>query len=246
MAEITAITPQVKDKDRCNIYVDGRFYCGLKLETALAHRLKAGQQVDLAELDAIQAENETSQALDKAMTHLSASMKTEKQVRDYLKKKGYVDAVCDQVLEKLRGYGFVDDAEYCAQYIRSAGKDKGARLIALELKKRGATVRLNTNGQANMIHKRDVTAELAEAVDKINVSLNEATAEEYVKLCKPAFGEAAFEGLQDFAKRCAARGIDTWFSVVDVIGEEKIAKCREIAKSCGVALRVREYIADSE
>ena len=45
---------------------------------------------------------------------------------------------------------------------------------------------------------------------------------------------------------CAARGIDTWFSVVDVIGEEKIAKCREIAKSCGVALRVREYIADSE
>ena len=140
MPEITAITPQVKDKDRCNIYVDGRFYCGLKLETALAHRLKAGQQVDLAELDAIQAENETSQALDKAMTHLSASMKTEKQVRDYLKKKGYVDAVCDQVLEKLRGYGFVDDAEYCAQYIRSAGKDKGARLIALELKKRGVWI----------------------------------------------------------------------------------------------------------
>ena len=107
-------------------------------------------------------------------------------------------------------------------------------------------MRLNTNGQANMIHRRDVSAELAEAVDKINVSLNEATAEEYAKLCKPAFGEAAFEGLQDFAKKCAARGIDTWFSVVDVIGEEKIAKCREIAKNCGVALRVREYIADSE
>ena len=118
--------------------------------------------------------------------------------------------------------------------------------IGRELKRRGATVRLNTNGQANMIHRRDVSAELAEAVDKINVSLNEATAEEYAKLCKPAFGEAAFEGLQEFAKRCAARGIDTWFSVVDVIGAEKIAKCREIAKNCGVALRVREYIADSE
>ena len=118
--------------------------------------------------------------------------------------------------------------------------------IGRELKKRGATVRLNTNGQANMIWKRDVTAELASAVDKINVSLNEATAEEYVKLCKPSFGAAAFEGLQDFAKKCAARGIDTWFSVVDVIGEEKIEKCREIAKNCGVALRVREYIADSD
>ena len=30
MSDITAITPQVKDKERCNIYVDGKFYCGLK------------------------------------------------------------------------------------------------------------------------------------------------------------------------------------------------------------------------
>lgn len=137
MPEITAITPQSKDKERCNVYVDGRFYCGMKLETVLSHRLRAGEHIELSELDAIQEENESAQAFDRALTHLSASMKTEKQVRDYLHKKGYVDAVCDRVLEKLRGYGFVDDAEYCAQYIRSAGKDKGARLIALELKKRG-------------------------------------------------------------------------------------------------------------
>ena len=48
--------------------------------------------------------------------------------------------------------------------------------------------------------------------------------------------------MQDFAKKCAARGIDTWFSVVDVIGEDKIALCRQIAEKCGVTLRVRPYI----
>ena len=137
MSDITAITPQVKDKERCNIYVDGKFYCGLKLETALRYRLKAGEPIDLAKLDEIQLENEKSQALDKAMTHLSASMKTEKQMRDYLAKKGYVPAVCDHVLEKLRGYGFVDDAEYGRQYARFAARGKGARLIALELKQKG-------------------------------------------------------------------------------------------------------------
>ena len=118
--------------------------------------------------------------------------------------------------------------------------------IGAELKKRGAVVRLNTNGLGSMIAKRDISADLARAVDKINVSLNEASAEDYVKLCKPAFGAAAFEGLQDFAKKCAARGIDTWFSVVDIIGAEKIQKCREIAANCGVTLRVRPYIADSD
>ena len=40
MALITEISPQVKDKERCNIYVDGRFYCGLRLETAVRCRLR--------------------------------------------------------------------------------------------------------------------------------------------------------------------------------------------------------------
>ena len=115
--------------------------------------------------------------------------------------------------------------------------------VAAALKARGAATRLNTNGQANMIWKRDVSGELKGKIDKINVSLNEATAKDYAALCRPAFGEAAFEGLQDFARRCAAQGIETWFSVVDIIGEEKIAACREIAKRCGVTLKVRPYIA---
>ena len=115
--------------------------------------------------------------------------------------------------------------------------------VAAALKARGAVTRLNTNGQANMIWKRDVSGELKGKIDKINVSLNEATAKDYAALCRPAFGEAAFEGLQDFARRCAAQGIETWFSVVDIIGEEKIAACREIAKRCGVTLKVRPYIA---
>lgn len=138
MAQITAITPQVKDKERVNVYVDGRFYCGMRLETVMASRLKVGDEIAPERLDEIQEENERAQALDKAMTHLSSTMKTEKQMRDFLKKKGYVDGVCDYVLEKLREYRFVDDAQYCAQYAETAGRNMGARRIALELKQRGA------------------------------------------------------------------------------------------------------------
>ena len=137
MPEITDITPQKKDKERCNIYVDGSFFCGMRLDTVLLHSLKAGMHVEEEELAAIQLESEKTQALDKAMRHLSATMKTEKQMRDFLKKKGYLPAVCDHVVEKLRGYGFLDDAEYSAQYVQQAGRRKGARLIALELKSRG-------------------------------------------------------------------------------------------------------------
>lgn len=134
MSEITEISPQVKDKNRCNIYVDGSFYCGMKLETAVRSRLKVGQHVEKAFLDEIQLENEKSEAMDRALNFLSASMKTGRQVTDYLKKKGYVPAVCEYVRERLEGYGYVDDAEYCRAYLASASKTKGRRLLEAELK----------------------------------------------------------------------------------------------------------------
>ena len=82
MSEITAITPQVKDKTRCNIFVDGRFYCGLTLEAAVRSRLKAGQTIDPARLAEIQLESERGAALDKALHFIAATQKTEKQIQD--------------------------------------------------------------------------------------------------------------------------------------------------------------------
>ena len=137
MGEITAITPQVKDKTRCNIFVDGRFYCGLTLEAAMKNRLKAGQTVDPATLSKIQMESEKSTAFDKALNFISAAQKTEKQVREYLAGKGYLPAVADYVMEKMREYGFLDDGGYAQSYASSAVRRKGVRLIKMELKAKG-------------------------------------------------------------------------------------------------------------
>lgn len=136
MSTITSIEPQIKDKTRCSIYVDGRFYCGIKLEVAVKYRLKAGMTVDKTYLDGIQLETEKSQALDKALTHISASPKTRKQIADFLSKKGYVEAVIGYVFERLDYYGYADDRQYCRMYAESvSGKSKKA--IEAELLKRG-------------------------------------------------------------------------------------------------------------
>lgn len=138
MSQITSIEPQVKDKTRCSVFIDGRFYCGIKLEVAIKYRLKAGMEIEKKELDEIQLETEKVQATDKALTHISASMKTEKQLRDFLTKKGYVEAVVDYVMEKMHYYGYVDDGAYCRAYIGGiSGKSK--RAIEVELLKRGVS-----------------------------------------------------------------------------------------------------------
>ena len=137
MSEITAITPQKRDKTRCNIEIDGKFYCGMKLDTVLANGLKAGINVDPNELSRLQLESEKLTALDKALKHISVSMKTEKEIRVFLKSKGYLQDVSDYVLDKMKEYGYVDDETYASSYVEGASKRKGSRLIQLELKQKG-------------------------------------------------------------------------------------------------------------
>lgn len=136
MARITSIEPQVKDRTRCSVFIDGRFYCGIKLEVAVKYRLKAGMEIEKSELDKIQLETEKVQATEKALMHVSVSPKTEKQMRDFLVKKGYVGTVVEYVMDKLRYYGYVNDREYCKAYSGSvSGKSK--RAMEAELLKRG-------------------------------------------------------------------------------------------------------------
>lgn len=115
--------------------------------------------------------------------------------------------------------------------------------VARELKevRPDMPIRINTNGQANMIHHFDVTPELAGLIDTVSISLNAKNAVEYEKICHSDFGEAAFDGLLDFAKRAKAHIPHVVLTVVDVLPEADIEACREIAKNVGVEFRVRKY-----
>ncbi|MBE5040384.1 TIGR04100 family radical SAM protein [Ructibacterium gallinarum] len=104
-------------------------------------------------------------------------------------------------------------------------------------------IRINTNGQANLICKRDVTPEMAGCIDCVSISLNAENPEKYQKLCQSEFGgETAFSGILDFAARAVKYVPEVVFSVVDIMPEAEIEACRKIAQDCGVKFRVREFI----
>lgn len=139
MKKITDIKPQVKAPTRCNIYLDNVFYCGLELETVMKNRLKIGQEVEPSFLDEIQSESELIRATEKALALISKSQKTQKQVKDYLLKKGYTESTAERVIQKLLDYKYLSDGDYASQYARSQSKTKGKKLIGLELRKRGVS-----------------------------------------------------------------------------------------------------------
>ena len=106
-------------------------------------------------------------------------------------------------------------------------------------------IRLNTNGQANLIAERDVTAEFAGRVDVISVSLNAPTAKGYDAICHSRYGEAAFDALLDFAVKAKPYCKKVVFSVVDEsLTNAEIDACRDLSEKLGIELRVREMIRE--
>lgn len=112
--------------------------------------------------------------------------------------------------------------------------------VAGELKRRGYRIRINTDGQANMVHGRDILPELAGLVDSMSVSLNASDAETYNRLCNSPFGEIGFDGVCEFIRAAASRVPQVIASAVTVPGIN-IEECRTLAESLGAEFRAREF-----
>ncbi|MBQ3970398.1 MAG: radical SAM protein, partial [Clostridia bacterium] len=117
---------------------------------------------------------------------------------------------------------------------------------AAYLRSKGIKTRLNTNGLGSLIHKRDIAYEICDNIDFISISLNASNAQKYNDIVHPSFGLKSFDAMLDFGRECRKYTENVMFTVVDVIGQEEIALCREVAQSVGVPLRVRTYTANYE
>ena len=109
------------------------------------------------------------------------------------------------------------------------------------LKKHNLPLRLNTNGQGNMINRRDIVPQLEELFDRISVSINGYDRESYNRLCRPDAGGEAFDSVVDFLRKSAASGMECTATVVNVPGLE-IGRCRELVEGIpGAGFRVRTF-----
>ena len=112
--------------------------------------------------------------------------------------------------------------------------------VAAQLKRRGLRVRINTDGQANLVHGRNVLPELSGLVDALSVSLNASDPDTYQKLCNTPYGPAGFQAVCDFLREAPKYIPEVTASAVTVPGLE-VEKVRELARKLGVLFREREY-----
>ncbi len=115
------------------------------------------------------------------------------------------------------------------------------KTVAAELKKKGAKIRIDTDGQANLVYGRNILPELKGLVDAVSVSLNAENAEKYHRLCRSPFGEKGFEGVLNFLREAKKFIPEVTATVLTMPGVD-LEACRRLAEDeLGVKFRPRAY-----
>ena len=106
------------------------------------------------------------------------------------------------------------------------------------------SLRVNTNGLGNLINGRDITKELCENVDSLSVSLNAPNSERFQQITRNVYGEKSFDEMLSFTEKCVAYGTPVRLTVVDILSQEEIKECAEIASKLGAKFDARKYIKE--
>ncbi len=163
--KVTAIKHQVKRADRYSIYVDDKYIFSLSETELLNTGLKIGQEFTENELDDLKDTAVLDKGYDRALNLISRRPRSEWELEDYLKRKDYDKEVAQQIIEKLRERGFVNDSEFARRWVenRRLLKATSKRRLRQELKQKRVSDEIIDHAlEEDETDEREVVRELVE------------------------------------------------------------------------------------
>lgn len=111
----------------------------LSEDTVVRHRLLKGQELDEKLLAEIKQEGKEDMGYQMALNYLSYQLRTEKEIRTYLKDNEIESDDRNKIVIRLKEVKLVDDLVYGESYIRTQMRlgDKGPRVLQQKLKQKG-------------------------------------------------------------------------------------------------------------
>ncbi|MGQ0600654.1 MAG: RecX family transcriptional regulator, partial [Anaerolineales bacterium] len=135
--KVTALRVQARNKNRVNVYLDGKFAFGLaKLEAA---RLRIGQELDEAAVARLRSADNREQVHERALKLIARRPRSETEMRDNLKKHGVLPELIDAEIARPRESGLLNDDAFAKLWVenRAAFRPRSKRILQVELKRKG-------------------------------------------------------------------------------------------------------------
>jgi len=152
--KITAISSQIRDKNRVNISVDGKYRFSLDMYQLIDLGIKVGREYDESELISLEQESQFGKVYGRALEYCLMRPHSSREVRDYLYRKtrstrdktgelkpGVAPEITSRVFDRLIEKNYIDDVNFTKYWIENRSLTKGAsmRKLIAELKSKGVS-----------------------------------------------------------------------------------------------------------
>jgi regulatory protein len=150
MKKITALEVQKKNPNRVNLHLDGEFAFGLARITAAW--LKVGDVLSDERIAELQNEDAREKAMQQALLFLSYRARSEKEIRQNLKKHEYPEDAIEYTLNRLRENRLANDNEFAQAWVenRSTFRPRSRRALTMELRQKGLDEETVKNAVSNI------------------------------------------------------------------------------------------------
>jgi regulatory protein len=139
MPEITGVRER---RGRARVFVDGEFWAEIDAGVAAERGLREGVALSLEELDDVRVAGERALAMTRALNFLGYRARSEKEVRDRLRRYGYGEETVEGVVARLKELGYLDDEDFARLVVREKARRYGPRRVSAELRKSGVDAEL--------------------------------------------------------------------------------------------------------
>jgi regulatory protein len=141
--KITNIKQAVKNPERVNVFVDGKYEFSLDVTQLLDLKLKVGQEITVEQLSEFKKISEYGKLYQRTLEWVLSRPRSEKETSDYLYKKIYEKKLdkeyINQIIEKLEKKKYLNDEAFAKWYVENRFVKKGIskKRLSLELAKKG-------------------------------------------------------------------------------------------------------------
>lgn len=133
MAKITSIRPQVKNPDRVNVIIDGKYAFSLDILQITDLSIKIGFDYSEEQINEFKKQSEFGKVYTRTLNYIAIRLRSEKEIRDYLRcrrKKDDFD-FSKLVIKRLKFRGYIDDKKFAEFWIANRHQTKGSSMKKL-------------------------------------------------------------------------------------------------------------------
>ncbi|CUS97318.1 regulatory protein [Candidatus Kryptobacter tengchongensis] len=102
------------------------------IDFIIKFKIKTGKQLTEEQIAEIKSSSELISAKETAYKFLSHKPRTQKEVEERLRQKGFDKNVISKVVQEIKNYGFINDLEYARNFVFDRIKSKTLGKVALK------------------------------------------------------------------------------------------------------------------